>query len=1606
MPFQGRHVETGSLIGSWPLVSAVVSGQPVLLPRTMQSKATILGIRREPSAGYDVDARSFTLKVDGTSYPVNFSYGAFLPLSVVISQINAAVGFTVAFNDNNFLKLQSPTDGTGSLEIITDPSSSPTNVFLNLGLFAGTVVNAGDLVQAQTPDPDRQVSTPGQMTMAEGESFEARVFNRAIAQLSINNDRNEGQLSKKRLAMRSEVTVGSYSPPVGCHGVQLSGGELVYVGKATARVIDDLKKLFAVLDRYDREFTKDVYVPVVTGFTGTFGTSTDGTGRQEVVSSAFNAISESVAEISYYVLSTAFTGGATVFNGKPLKILEVRPGLGASSSAIIENIDPSTGQRVAITQAGVAFDVSSRLRAEIVVDGVYADATAAAAGTPRLENVRVNKRTTIAPTRVELGNRIVFVGQNFTTAPAVQVGDIVNWHSSTINTPFNNNGDYRVDKIIDKETLQVVASDWGPALLNPNTTGGSVGTVHIQTDGAFVKDPFLRFSSNATLYAQPGSGDEIHLALFSGKTFRQASDDSPALFQGDVRFTQEADDSVARAVTRMWGPSVTSVDQILYQDERINIESLNSRLNWEHYNYDDAEKTGSSAVDTRSWGRHKDVRPDTINMWYWTPSQNTPRVTLRGTATRGHGGDVNDSSDALLQVRNSSDQVLLQLDGDGRFHNKSLSSQGDVRTFMDLRFESPDDEPRNLGGYNITGNRTIWKGSHHWYSTSATSTSMGVIGQHLITDLELTNATGGTKFDRIIGSKVEIGGTTNNAQWATDLKFLELTGSLNKSATDYADNQDAVDNFYGVHVGYTLSGNFKIFGNHYGVKIENITRAGTAVGGSGINYAIYSGGGEVRHGDRLTIDPSQTIANNYGIYVGPVPALTVGGAFGVYTEFPTATAQATLYGYRVGAGTNSSGAAMRGLVIGALSSSGSNGSAHGIQIDALSASGSFATCVAIGTSSITSGTNGVGYGLSLGAISGTGDTHYGVTITSVANAAVTNAGVNVGTVSGAATNNYGLKLGTVSGGSSNYAIFTGVGFVQFGDSLTIANPSNRLYGISLQGWSNTSHIYAFDVGIFSSSAGRAYGMRFQTITGVDAYGIGIGTITGTTAAIGILLDGVTSSTSTAMGVSIGAMTGASGSNAYEIDLSAPVASGGSAIGIRLAMPITGATTYGLQALGASSSVADMYSLSTGNISTSKTSGQAYGLNLGTTTVSGTNSLAYGIKIGNVVASTATNGNGFGLFVGNVTCSSSTAGRASGIEVGDITHLGLASGIRIGIVAANNAGGDAVGINMDAPSATGGDTAIGIQLGMPITGASVYGLRILGGTSSTSSVMYGLAIGDLSNSNSVCEAIHTGDLITAATNGAHMNLGTTDSNVSTSSLYGVKIGAVTAAGTSSSATTLWVGPPAGTLSSYGIQTYDISYASSGEKVSILTGLVSGTSTANYGIKVSNVSGATTNYAIYTGTGTLRFGSAASDECYVMGATDTGTSTTTALYINTTNGQLGLNSSSIKVKENVEDMGDTSWLYDLRPVRFMFKTTGERSYGLIAEELAQTAPDLVFYRPTKTLVPEDYKPEVWDRVALDEEGNKFKQEMGGIHYDRLIPVLINELKKLKARVDQLA
>ena len=117
-------------------------------------------------------------------------------------------------------------------------------------------------------------------------------------------------------------------------------------------------------------------------------------------------------------------------------------------------------------------------------------------------------------------------------------------------------------------------------------------------------------------------------------------------------------------------------------------------------------------------------------------------------------------------------------------------------------------------------------------------------------------------------------------------------------------------------------------------------------------------------------------------------------------------------------------------------------------------------------------------------------------------------------------------------------------------------------------------------------------------------------------------------------------------------------------------------------------------------------------------------------------------------------------------------------------------------------------------------------------------------------------------------------------------------------------------------------------------------------------------------------------------YIAGIYGSTASSGVPVYINSF-GQLGTSPSSLRFKEQVRDMGDSSdALMKLRPVTFIYKpkyANGERTlqYGLIAEEVAKVYPDL---------------------VAYDNDGKPYT-----VRYQYLATMLLNEVQKQYHRTE---
>ncbi len=133
-----------------------------------------------------------------------------------------------------------------------------------------------------------------------------------------------------------------------------------------------------------------------------------------------------------------------------------------------------------------------------------------------------------------------------------------------------------------------------------------------------------------------------------------------------------------------------------------------------------------------------------------------------------------------------------------------------------------------------------------------------------------------------------------------------------------------------------------------------------------------------------------------------------------------------------------------------------------------------------------------------------------------------------------------------------------------------------------------------------------------------------------------------------------------------------------------------------------------------------------------------------------------------------------------------------------------------------------------------------------------------------------------------------------------------------------------------------------------------------------------------------TGVIRIGTGANQSStYIAGIT--GATVTGAAVLVNANGQLGVQSSSLRFKEDVHDMADGSnALMELRPVEFRYKQAeadGSKpvQFGLVAEEVAKIYPEL---------------------VVRNKNG-----QVDTVQYHQLPAMLLNEIQKQHRTIEQL-
>lgn len=156
----------------------------------------------------------------------------------------------------------------------------------------------------------------------------------------------------------------------------------------------------------------------------------------------------------------------------------------------------------------------------------------------------------------------------------------------------------------------------------------------------------------------------------------------------------------------------------------------------------------------------------------------------------------------------------------------------------------------------------------------------------------------------------------------------------------------------------------------------------------------------------------------------------------------------------------------------------------------------------------------------------------------------------------------------------------------------------------------------------------------------------------------------------------------------------------------------------------------------------------------------------------------------------------------------------------------------------------------------------------------------------------------------------------------------------------------------------------------------------TSSESSNILIGSVGVIADNNTIRLGGGTGT-GTGQQNRCFVSGirGITTGVNDAIPVLIDSA-GQLGTVSSSIRYKKNVQPLGDFSdKIYGLEPVTFQdINDSAEIDrYGLIAEQVHEVLPEMVIYNDLG--------------------------QCETVRYSDLVPLMLNEIKKLKQRIDEL-
>jgi hypothetical protein len=185
-------------------------------------------------------------------------------------------------------------------------------------------------------------------------------------------------------------------------------------------------------------------------------------------------------------------------------------------------------------------------------------------------------------------------------------------------------------------------------------------------------------------------------------------------------------------------------------------------------------------------------------------------------------------------------------------------------------------------------------------------------------------------------------------------------------------------------------------------------------------------------------------------------------------------------------------------------------------------------------------------------------------------------------------------------------------------------------------------------------------------------------------------------------------------------------------------------------------------------------------------------------------------------------------------------------------------------------------------------------------------------------------------------------------------------------------------------------------------------IGSTSSTSYDLQVDGQTYITNGLRVGTtssppSNGILTNGDIRTNSRFIQGSSTTGSGT---VMVRTSNGELRPQSSTIRVKTNVQDLAvDKDAVLALRPVAYDLKPAlgGGHEVGLIAEEVEQVLPQLVVYGPARVW-PDDSGVPATDTGGRDLT-DPDQLEPYSVHYDRLAVYLLEIVKQQEERINEL-